>query len=976
MPIPQLSRKTKSPKRWRSKKKKYYISHKDYNYRKGKTRKRKRKPGYFFGLTTKKIVVGVLILFLFGSLCLFAYAAWLSRVLPPPGVLLEREIAQTTKIFDRTGETTLYEIHGSEQRTLVSLDQIPDYLRDATVAIEDKDFYKHKGFSLWAMFRTAVTNVLHGRKAGGSTLTQQLIKNAILTPEKTYTRKIKELLLAYRVENKYSKDEILQMYLNEIPYGSTSYGVEAASQRYFGKSVGEISLAEATVLAALPQAPTRYSPYGSNKDLLMARQQYILDVMVEQDYISQEEADLAKDVEIEFREQTDNIIAPHFVMYIKEILAEKYGEKMIEQGGLKIYTTLDLYKQEIAEEVIAEIAPKNEENYNATNASLVSLDPKTGQILAMVGSRDYFDEEIDGQVNVALRPRQPGSSFKPIVYTAAFVKGYTPDTILYDVVTDFSNNPAEPYEPHNYDNKEHGPITIRRALGGSLNIPAVKTIYLAGIENVLDLADDLGYSTLKDRSRFGLSLVLGGGEVKLLEHVNAYGALAREGILHPSVAILKIEDNEGKIIEELDPEKLEGKKVVDAEIVRLINNILSDNAARAWAFGESNWLTLGARPVAAKTGTTNDYRDAWTIGYTPSIVTGVWVGNNDNSKMKRGAAGGTVAAPIWHAFMKRVLGDTPIEQFRQPKKIKTGKAVLDGEVSGSTVVKIDKSSGLLATEYTPEHLIEEKTFSEHHSILYYIDKNDPRGEALKNPAKDPQFELWESRILEWTKEQEEETTTEKPPTEYDNLHKPEYKPTFKINSPASNQTIMKDVLSVSISASAPRGINRAEYYINDNLLNSVSSYPFNLNQKINFLGNGFHKLKVRVCDDVDNCSEKTLDFNLIVDDPPAINDIGISWVEPSNGLAVTNIDFPLNLKVNVENPFQTAQIKFYTLVDDDAQLITTAQPVNSSPTLAKWAQVPASGTYKLYAESYGWNGQFSKTKEITITVTKIEEKEE
>ena len=982
MPIPQLSRKTKSPKSWNNKKKRYYISHTDYKRGKNiSSRKKKSKPAKaIINKLFKFIIIIIILTGIFG----LATVAWLSRALPDPNRLMERQVAQSTKIYDRAGETILYEIHGDQKRTLVSLDEIPEYLKNATIAIEDKNFYQHGGFSFWAIFRTAVTNILRGQKAGGSTLTQQLIKNAVLTSEKTYTRKIKELLIAYKVEKKFSKDEILQMYLNEIPYGSTAYGVQAASQRYFGKNVQELILAEAAILAAMPQAPTRYSPYGSNKDLLIARQHYILDLMVKQNHISEEEADQAKIVELEFKEQTDNIIAPHFVMYVKELLAEKYGEKMIEQEGLKIYTTLDLYKQEIAEQVIQEKSEKNKTDYNAWNAALISLDPKTGQIFAMVGSKDYFGEsepedcisgkgcKFEPNDNVTIRGRQPGSSFKPIVYAATFAKGYTPDTVLYDVVTDFSTT-AKPYEPHNYDNQEHGPVTIRKALAGSLNIPAVKAIYLAGIDNVLNLADDLGYTTLKDRSRFGLSLVLGGGEIKLIEHANAFSAFAREGELHPITAVLKIEDKNGKIIEEYEEEK--GKKVLDSKIARLINNILSDNAARAYAFGERNWLTLGSRPIAAKTGTTNDYRDAWTIGYTPSIVTGVWVGNNDNTEMKRGAAGGTVAAPIWHDYMQKVLGDTPIEYFNQPEQITTGKPALDGKIGGEIKVKIDKSSGLLATEYTPEHLIEEKTFNQHHSILYYINKDDPLGDSAKDPAKDPQFELWENRVLDWAKEQEQELTDEKPPTEYDNLHKPENQPTFTIESPVNNQPIMEPLLTVDINASAPRGINRAEYYINDNLLANINSYPFDLNQSISFLNNGFHKLKVRVCDDVDNCSEKTLEFNLILDETPIADDINVSWLEPSNGLAITNIDFPLILKVDVANSEQTAKIQFYYLAEssDEARYITTLQPINSNSALIQWASVPASGAYRLYAEAHGWNGQFAKSGEIVVSVTNIEE---
>ena len=995
MPIPQLSRKTKSPQAWRdkprgkglarNKKKKYYLAGANYkNKRRGKKTKwlkkinigpARKKESKLSRILIGKSVNALIILIILSGLFGCATIIWLSRGLPNPNRLIERQIAQSTKIYDRTGKDILYEIHGDQKRTLVNLDEIPDCLKNATVTVEDKNFYKHGGFSFWAIFRTAITNIIRRRKAGGSTLTQQFIKNAVLSPEKTYTRKIKELILAYRMEKKFSKNEILQMYLNEIPYGSTAYGVEAASRRYFGKSVKDINLAEAAVLAAMPQAPSRYSPYGTNKNLLIDRQHYILDLMVKQNYITESEADIAKAQKLEFKEPSDQIIAPHFVMFIKEMLSGKYGEKMIEQEGLKIYTTLDLYKQKIAEEVIDEIAEKNKNNYNASNAALISIDPKTGQILAMVGSRDYFNDEIDGQVNVTLQPRQPGSSFKPIVYASAFIKGYTSNTVLYDVVTDFSNDPDNPYEPHNYDGQEHGPVTIKKALAGSLNIPAVKAIYLAGVDNVLDLAENLGYTTLADRSRFGLSLVLGGGEVKLIEHVNAYSAFAREGKLHPIAAILKIEDKNGKIIEEFDLKHSNAKNnALDGKIARIINSILSDNAARAFTFGENNWLTLGSRPVAAKTGTTNDYRDAWTIGYTPSIVTGVWVGNNDNSPMKRGAAGGTVAAPIWHNFMKRVLGDTPIEYFKEPEKIKTGKPILDGEIGGAIKIKIDKSSGLLATEYTPDHLIEEKTFNQHHSILYYLNKNNPRGGPPQNPCEDPQFELWESRVLAWA-ESQEDLTVNNPPTEYDNLHKQENQPVFLIESPANNQTIMEPVLSVNINASAPRGINRAEYYINDNLLAVVSSYPFNLNEQINFLSNGFHKLKVRVCDDVDNCSEKSLDFNLIIDEAPIVNDISILWLEPARGLAVADIDFPLTLKVNVGNPDQAAKINFYYSAEGDngPQYITTLQPVKTSPVSAQWVNMPASGAYKLYAEAYGWNGQSTKSKELVITVNNIKE---
>ncbi|MFA4941697.1 MAG: penicillin-binding protein [Patescibacteria group bacterium] len=976
MPIPHLSYPDRKSSSWRNQKKKYYLSKNSSSKTTFSSKKSKwnfKNSSYselFLAFIKNKKVLKFFSWFILAGLFFATISIILiSRNLPDPNRLIDRQIAQSTKIYDRTGETILYEIHGDEKRTLVNLDEIPDYVKTATIAIEDKDFYKHGGFSIWAMFRTAVTNVLFGKKAGGSTLTQQFIKNAVLSPEKTYTRKIKELILAYKVEQKFSKDEILQMYLNEIPYGSTAYGVEAASQRYFGKSVKDVNLAEAAILAALPQAPSRYSPYGSNKDLLIQRQHFILDLMKEQGYIPEAKAEAAKQFKLEFKKQEEgNMLAPHFVMYIKEILSEKYGEKMVEQEGLKIYTTLDLYKQKIAEEVITEQAEKNQANYNAGNAALVSLDPKTGQILAMVGSRDYFNDDIDGQVNVTTSSRQPGSSLKPLVYAAAFLKGYTPNTILYDVVTNFSSDPANPYEPHNYDSKERGPVTIRQALAGSLNIPAVKAIYLAGINNVINLAKDFGYTTLNDPDRFGLSLVLGGGEVKLLEHASAYGIFAREGLSVPISALLKIEDKNGNVIEEFKEPK--EKRVLDPKIARMVNSVLSDNNARSYIFGGQNWLTLNSRPVAAKTGTTNDYHDAWTMGYTPSIVTGVWVGNSDNAEMKRGADGSVVAAPIWHNYMQRVLGDTPIEEFRPAEIPETGKPILDGKIEAGEKIRIDKASGLLATEYTPENFVEEKIYKQDHCILYYIDKDDPLGPAPKNPNQDPQFELWENRVLNWAKATS--TITEAPPTEYDNLHKPENNPKFDIISPTNNQTIIDILLTVKIKAEAPRGVNRVEYYIDNNLIFSTNSYPFGLEKQIDFLKNGFHNLKVRACDDIDNCSEKSIEFNLILDEKnKTSNTINLSWQNPTSGAAVNSIDFPVSTVFKLSNPSQTARIEvFLTEEGEDSTPvnITTIQPINGEVASGSWKKIPPPGTYKIYGEAYGWQGQTKKSEELTITI--------
>ncbi|MDP2737042.1 MAG: penicillin-binding transpeptidase domain-containing protein, partial [bacterium] len=616
-----------------------------------------------------------------------------------------------------------------------------------------------------------------------------------------------------------------------------------------------------------------------------------------------------------------------------------------------------------AEEVINEKAVNNEKQFQATNAALISIDPKNGQVLAMVGSRDYFNDDIDGQVNVALQPRQPGSSFKPIVYTASFIKGYTPETVLYDVVTSFSTDPAKPYEPHNYDSKERGPVTVRQALAGSLNIPAVKALYLTGVNNVISLAQNLGYTTLNDKDRFGLSLVLGGGEVKLLEHVNAFSAFAREGVKHPIAVILKVEDKDGKVLEEF---KNQDEKVLDADVARLTNSILSDNSARAYVFGENNSLTLGSRPVAAKTGTTNDYRDAWTIGYTPSIVTGVWVGNNDNTEMKRGAGGSAVAAPIWHDYMDKILGNTPIEYFNPPENKPTGKPVLDGVIDPDVAVKIDKFSGLLANEFTPPSAIIEKQFKQAHSILYYVNKDDPRGSAPSDPKDDPQFDLWENAVLEWSKKQG--IINSAPPTEYDNVHRPEYNPVISIDSPGNNQTITNQLLNVTISATAPRGINRAEYYIDGYLFDSVASYPFGLNKSVSSLSNGFHNLTVRVCDNVDNCSEQKIEFNLTNNDKPKTAKISVVLTQPLESTSIIKYDFPILLRAEVTNPEQVAGVIFYFKdASGKAQQITQGQIINNTAQ-ALMTNILAPGSYKFYAEVRGWYGQSAASKEISIIV--------
>ncbi len=914
-------------------------------------------------LFNKKLLKYLFILVLLIIISFLIFVSRISKDLPSPNQLIEREVAQSTTIYDRSGENILYEFHGEEKRTLINLSEIPDHAKQATISIEDKNFYKHRGFSIWAMARTVVTNVLYNRRAGGSTLTQQFVKNALLSPEKKYSRKIKEILIAQRIEKKFSKDEILQMYLNEIPYGSNAYGIEAASQKYFGKSARELVLAESALLAALPQAPSRYSPYGANKDLLLGRQQYILDLMQEQGYITNEEKESAKNYELKFKGPETNITAPHFIMYIREILSEKYGEKNLEQGGFKIYTTIDLEKQKFAEEAIKNRVEENANKFNANNAALVALDPKNGQILAMVGSKDYFNQEIDGQVNVTIRPRQPGSSLKPLVYASLFTKGYNPNTILYDVVTNFSAS-GKPYEPRNYNNQEYGPTSIRQALAGSLNVPAVKAIYLAGINNVITLARDAGYTTLTDPDRYGLSLVLGGAEVKLLEHANAYSVFAREGEVSPVTGILKIEDKDGKILEEFQERK---KKVLDTNVARMINSVLSDNSARSFIFGERNNLIIAGRTVAAKTGTTNNFRDAWTIGYTPSLVAGVWVGNNNNQEMNRGADGSVIAAPIWNEFMRRSLEGLPNEAFNEPEIQKTGKAILDGDKIGK-LIKINTQSGEIATESTPEEFVEEVFFPEHHSILYYVDKDDPTGPVPKNPEKDPQFKIWEERVLAWAKKQDPNYNPDII-NDAENIYDPENSPTFSVTNIQNNQTITSPDLVVNIEASAPRGIHKAEYYINNNLLDKKTSYPFNLNKNISFLNNGYYNLKVVVCDDVLNCSEKSFEFNLLLSENSTKPPANLNLIYPSSGLAISYVDFPITVKMVSSNPEQIIKIDLVLKNNlNEKIVIKTIEPVLNKAIDVDWSSVPEKGTYKLYADFYDWNGSVKNSNQITVNI--------
>lgn len=613
----------------------------------------------------KQIVLGFFDALIVVAVMGMSVVAWAYYSLTPAASkLAERKIAQTSIIYDRTGENVLYELHGEENRKIVSHDQIPDNVRNATIAAEDDNFYSHVGVDPFAIVRALKVNIKNdGIVQGGSTITQQLARSAFLTKERTLQRKFLEAIFSLKIERHYSKDEILDQYLNEVPYGANAYGVETATQTYFGKSAKDLTLDEAAFLAALPKAPSYYSPYNTHGNETQARQRYIIERMAKLELISEEQKQQALEADTfsKIKKPIQPIIAPHFVFYVLEQLEEKYGKEFMQTGGLRIYTTINLDMQKLGEEVVAKGAAKNISR-GATNAALVAVNPKNGDILTMIGSKDFFDTSIDGQVNIATSLQQPGSSFKPFAYATAFEKGYQPETKILDAPTNFGpDGSGRNYVPRNYDGKFHGLLSMREALAQSLNVPAIKTLYLAGIDDTIAMAHRLGITTLNERNRYGLSLVIGGGDVKLVDMASAFSVFANDGIKNPARSVLKISNANGEIVEFSE---LNSQRVLDAQIARKINSILSDNKARTPIFGPKSPLILSdGRPVAAKTGTTQEFRDAWTVGFTPQIAVGVWAGNNDNRPMKGGSDGVFVAAPIWNEFMTKVMTGQQAETF-------------------------------------------------------------------------------------------------------------------------------------------------------------------------------------------------------------------------------------------------------------------------------------------------------------------------
>lgn len=661
-----------------------------------------------------------------GIILMFGIFLWFSRDLPEPGKLIEAQAENSTRIYDRDGEP-LYSVYEDVNRTYVELDKVPKDLQEATIAIEDKDFYENDGFSITGYFRGLLIDPIFRRRVtGGSTITQQLVKNVLLTNERSIPRKVKELVLAIQVDKRYSKDEILEMYLNDVPYGGTAIGVEAASGNYFGKEVSDLNLAESAFLAGLPQSPSVYSPYSGNK-YYVDRAAQVLKAMEDEGYITEEEEEKAnKEIENMKFEQRDSVSmkAPHFVIYVKQLLASQFGEAMVETGGLQVKTTLDYELQEKAEDIVKEEVEKLK-GYKVGNGAAMVTDPKTGEVLAMVGSKDYFDTENNGNFNVATANRQPGSSLKPVIYAAAFEKGYSPATMVMDVQTDFpTNDPTKPiYTPVNYDGKFRGPTQLRFALGNSLNIPAVKTLARIGIADAMEKGYEMGLKnwepTSANLANVGLSLVLGGREVSLMDEMSAYGVFANKGEKKDLLTILEVKDNNGKVL--YKAKEKDGQRVLSEEIAFIISHILLDNNARSDAFGPSSAINIPG--VAVKTGTTDQKRDNWTLGYTPAVVVGVWVGNNDNSPMNPAIASGvTGASPIWRRIMLEALKVKKLEEFKVPEGVV---AVQVDAVGGGmpTEGKSTRSEYFVkGTEPTSESQIYKKKDG---TVYYWIRESDP-----------------------------------------------------------------------------------------------------------------------------------------------------------------------------------------------------------------------------------------------------------
>lgn len=746
----------------------------------------------------KKLHTIFLLCISFVFLCLGVFIIWFTKLSTPSlDSFDDKLLGQSAKIYDRTGTVLLYDLSQKVRRSVVPLENISPWIVKATISIEDKEFYTHSGIKVTSLIRATLKNITSGGYTqGGSTITQQVVKNSFLTTDKKIIRKIKEIFLALKLERNMSKDNIMTLYLNNSPYGGNIYGVEEASQVFFGKHAKDVTLPEAAILASLPKAPSTYNPYFGKKDLLLARKNLVLEEMYKSNLITLEEKKAAQQDTIVFQPKNlGSIKAAHFVMYLKEQLEEKFGAKKLSEGGFTIISTIDYEIQKLGENIVAEYVAKNGKKFGAENASMVVTDPKTGQILAMIGSRDYFDQEIDGNYNIATAKRQPGSSFKPFVYATAFNKGFLPQTVLFDTPTEFSSDctpsgtpkvtGAICYNPQNYEGGFKGPMSIRMALGASRNIPAVKAIYLVGVQNTINTAKSMGIAGLDDAERYGLSLALGSADVSLLDMTGAYGVFANDGIRNNITGILKIQDTKGNIIEEFSTSS---RRVLPEQTARMMNNVLSDVVARNSIFVKNYFKN---DVVALKTGTTNNSRDAWTLGYTPTFAVGAWMGNNNNKPMNQLASALTVG-PMWKMFTDELLKIFPKEDFIKPDDISSDtKPFMRGfyqTADGST-----------------------------HSELFFIDKKDPTGPIPSNPASDPLYYNWEASIYSQGKESSATETSNTTTNTTGNI-------SLAIEGSGSN--LSKDSIIKTSVQGFDSNTLRIDYFINNNKIGETNVAPY------------------------------------------------------------------------------------------------------------------------------------------------------
>lgn len=825
-------------------------------------------------LLTKLLILATLLV-LAGFIFSFLLFAWYAKDLPSPGKL-SQNVGYSSIVYDRDGKI-LYEVFKDKNRVPVSINEISDYLKKATVAIEDKNFYKHKGISQAGILRSVFNMIIYHRLSSGSTITQQLIKNVLLTSQQTIPRKIKEMILSLEVERRYSKDQILEMYLNEVPYGGNYYGVGSAANAYFGKQPKDLNLVESAIMAGLPQNPPYYSPFIGKTNAWKGRTKDVLRRMREDGYITkdQEKNALAQLDSVKFLSPKFAINAPHFVFYVKDQVEKEFGSKIFDQG-VKIKTTLSLTMQKKVEEIVKKEI-ESLKDYQVTNGAVVVLDSKTGEILAMVGSYDFFNEEF-GKFNASLGLRQPGSAIKPITYALALEKGYTPSTVIMDLKTVFPNQGVEDYIPVNYDGKFHGPMQLRFALGNSINVPAVKLLSIVGIKNFMEKASEMGLSSLaptdKNLNRFGLALTLGGGEVSLLDLTSAYSIFARGGTKKEPFSVTEIRDYKNKLL--YTGKESKETSVFSKEVSFLISHILSDNNARLIEFGPNSYLNVPGRTVAVKTGTTDDKKDNWTFGYTKSVTVGVWVGNNDNSKMNpKIASGATGASPIWYKVMREILGETDDKKkikysdgfIDKPDKVKAieidaylgglpkegyptrSEYFIDGTEPKDVSpfykkLKISKSTGKLAND------VEIKTGNYEEKEYIIITENDPVSTDGKN--------RWQEAIDAWAREQTDDKYH--PPTETSDASADSV--VVSIKSPSDHQTITDKKINIKAKITSIYKIKNVKVYINGSEKWNYNEEKQEIDEMVELGGDGAYEVKVTATNEKDKTGESTIKFGL------------------------------------------------------------------------------------------------------------------